>query len=93
MAAAYATLANGGTYIEPTFYEKLVDANGETVVEPEPTVQNVANTQNIPNEITPNEAIYAIGFLKTSKNLKITIFLSLSANKRRNIKEYRNNPQ
>lgn len=33
MAAAYATIANDGVYIEPTFYTKVVDADGNTVLE------------------------------------------------------------
>ena len=33
MAAAYAMIANGGVYITPTFYTKVVDQNGNTVIE------------------------------------------------------------
>lgn len=33
MAAAYATIANDGVYIEPTFYTKIVDSNGKTILE------------------------------------------------------------
>ena len=33
MAAAYAMIANGGEYIEPTFYTKVEDANGDPVLE------------------------------------------------------------
>ena len=33
MAAAYATIANGGTYIEPTFYTKVENSSGEVVIE------------------------------------------------------------
>lgn len=32
MAAAYATIANDGVYIEPTFYTKVVDKDGNTVL-------------------------------------------------------------
>jgi len=32
MAGAYATIANNGQYIEPTFYTKVVDSDGETVL-------------------------------------------------------------
>ena len=35
MAAAYATIANDGEYIEPTFYTKVVDSEGNTVLEPQ----------------------------------------------------------
>ncbi len=34
MAAAYGAIANDGVYIEPTFYTKIVDSNGNTVLEP-----------------------------------------------------------
>ncbi len=33
MAAGYAMIANGGVYITPTFYTKVVDRNGEVVIE------------------------------------------------------------
>ncbi len=46
MAAAYACLANGGEYIEPTFYEKLVDADGNIVVEPTQEKRRVISEAN-----------------------------------------------
>lgn len=33
MAAAYATIANDGIYIEPTFYTKVVNSNSQTVIQ------------------------------------------------------------
>ena len=33
MAAGYAMIANGGVYITPTFYTKVTDQNGNTVIE------------------------------------------------------------
>lgn len=33
MAAAYASIANDGVYIEPTFYTKVVDSEGNTILE------------------------------------------------------------
>lgn len=33
MAAGYAMIANGGVYISPTFYTKVIDQNGNTVIE------------------------------------------------------------
>ena len=33
MAAAYATIANDGVYIEPVFYTKVVNANSQTIIE------------------------------------------------------------
>lgn len=41
MAAAYATIANDGTYITPTFYSKVVDSAGNTVIEPHQTKTEV----------------------------------------------------
>lgn len=41
MAAAYATIANDGTYIEPTFYSKVVDSDGNVVIEPHQTKTEV----------------------------------------------------
>ena len=35
MAAAYGTIANDGVYITPTFYTKVVDSSGNTVLTPE----------------------------------------------------------
>ena len=32
MAAAYATIANYGEYIEPTFYSKITDAEGNEII-------------------------------------------------------------
>ena len=32
MASAYATIANDGIYIEPTFYSSIVDSRGRTVM-------------------------------------------------------------
>ena len=34
MAGAYASIANNGTYIEPTFYSKVEDSEGKVVLEP-----------------------------------------------------------
>lgn len=45
MAAAYGTLANGGVYIEPTFYLKLEDSKGETVLEPTQETKRVVSEQ------------------------------------------------
>lgn len=33
MAAGYATIANDGIYIKPTFYTKVVNSNGDTIIE------------------------------------------------------------
>lgn len=46
MAAAYAMIANDGVYIEPTFYTKVVDANGETVLEAKQETKKMMTPQN-----------------------------------------------
>lgn len=46
MAAAYATLANKGVYIEPTFYTKLTDSEGNVIVEPKQETRRVISEAN-----------------------------------------------
>lgn len=46
MAGAYACLANGGMYIEPTFYDKLVDREGDTVIESKQETRRVISEAN-----------------------------------------------
>ena len=46
MAAAYATIANGGEYITPTFYTKVVDSSGNTVLTPKQEKRRVLSEQN-----------------------------------------------
>lgn len=41
MASAYATIANGGIYITPTFYTEVKDKNGEVVLKPETEAKRV----------------------------------------------------
>ena len=41
MAAAYATIANDGVYIEPTFYTKVENASGKTIVKAKQTAKKV----------------------------------------------------
>ena len=43
MAAAYASIANNGVYIEPTFYSKVEDADGKIVLEPNQTTERVCS--------------------------------------------------
>ena len=45
MAAAYGTIANDGVYITPTFYTKVVDSNGNTVLEPKQEQTRVFSEQ------------------------------------------------
>ena len=46
MAGAYATIANNGVYIEPTFYIKIVDKSGNTVLEKKQETHRVFSEQN-----------------------------------------------
>ena len=46
MAGAYATIANNGEYIKPTFYTKVLDSNGNTVLTPEQEKRRVISEQN-----------------------------------------------
>lgn len=39
--AAYAAIANGGTYIKPQFYTKIVDHNGEVLIDNTPQTRTV----------------------------------------------------
>lgn len=45
MAAAYATIANDGVYIEPTFYTEITNQSGKTVVESKPKSHRVFSEQ------------------------------------------------
>ena len=46
MAAAYATIANNGEYIKPTFYTKVLDSSGNTVLTPNQERTRVISEQN-----------------------------------------------
>ncbi len=46
MAAAYASIANDGVYITPTFYTKVVDSSGNTVLTPKQEQTRVISEQN-----------------------------------------------
>ena len=46
MAAAYAMIANGGTYIEPTFYTKVEDSNGNVILESTQETKRVMSEGN-----------------------------------------------
>lgn len=45
MAAAYACIANNGTYIQPTFYSKIEDSNGKVVLEPTQKTERVCSEE------------------------------------------------
>ena len=46
MAAGYAMIANGGEYIEPTFYTKVEDSNGNVILESEQETKRVMSEGN-----------------------------------------------
>ena len=46
MAAAYAAIANDGEYIEPTFYTKVVDGNGNIIIESKQEKERIFSKQN-----------------------------------------------
>ena len=46
MAAAYAMIANKGTYNSPTFYTKVVDQSGKTILEPKQKHEKVMSEEN-----------------------------------------------
>ena len=46
MAGAYATIANNGVYIEPTFYTKVEDKDGNVIMEPEQETRRVMSEGN-----------------------------------------------
>lgn len=46
MAAAYAAIANDGVYIEPTFYTKVEDSNGNTIIEATQETRRVMSEDN-----------------------------------------------
>lgn len=46
MAAAYAMIARGGEYIEPTFYTKVEDSNGNVILESEQETRRVMSEGN-----------------------------------------------
>ncbi len=52
MAAGYAMILNGGEYIEPTFYTKVVNQDGEIVIETTQERKRVMSEQNAYLEIS-----------------------------------------
>ncbi|MBR5510225.1 MAG: transglycosylase domain-containing protein [Lachnospiraceae bacterium] len=46
LTASYAAIANGGTYIKPRLYTKVVDNNGNVVLDNEPETTYVVSEQN-----------------------------------------------
>ena len=45
MASAYATIANDGVYIEPTFYTTITNKSGKTIIKNKPKTKKVVSKQ------------------------------------------------
>ena len=69
MAAAYASVANDGTYIQPTFYTKVEDSDGKVVLEPNQKKETVcsAETAYIVKNLMQSVITGADGFAGTAK--------------------------
>ena len=66
MAAAYGTIANDGVYITPTFYTKVVDSSGNTVLTPKQEQTRVFSEQTayLTKSITQEPVIASNGTAK-----------------------------
>ena len=69
MAAAYATVANDGNYIEPIFYTKVEDSDGKVVLEPKQKTEKVcsAETAYIVKNLMQSVVNGADGYAGTAK--------------------------
>ena len=69
MAAAYATVANDGNYIQPTFYTKVEDSDGKVVLEPKQKTEKVcsAETAYIVKNLMQSVINGADGYAGTAK--------------------------
>lgn len=69
MAAAYATVANDGNYIEPIFYTKVEDSDGKVVLEPKQKTEKVcsAETAYIIKSLMQSVVNGADGYAGTAK--------------------------
>ena len=69
MAAAYASVANDGTYIQPTFYTKVEDSDGKVVLEPNQKKETVcsAETAYIVKNLMQSVITGADGYAGTAK--------------------------
>ena len=66
MASAYGTIANDGVYITPTFYTKVVDNSGNTVLTPKQETKRAISEQNayIVKKIVQEPVVGASGTAK-----------------------------
>lgn len=69
LTAAYAAIANGGDYIEPTFYTKILDHNGKVLLDKTPKKEQVMKPSTAFLLTSAMEDVVNKG---TGKNLKLT---------------------
>ncbi len=69
LTAAYAAIANGGIYTEPTFYTKIFDHNGKLLLDKTPKRTQVMKESTAWLLTSAMEDVVKIG---TGKNLKLT---------------------
>lgn len=69
LTAAYAAIANGGVYTEPTFYTKILDHDGKILLEGKPKKDQVMKESTAFLLTSAMEDVVKIG---TGKNLKLT---------------------
>jgi len=69
LTAAYAAIANGGVYIEPIFYTKILDRNGNVLLENKPRKEQVMKTSTAWLLTNAMEDVVKKG---TGTNLKLT---------------------
>lgn len=74
MAAAYAMIANDGTYIEPTFYSKVEDSDGKVVLEPGQKTEKVcsAETAYLVKDMLKSVVEGCTGYAGTASYCKIS---------------------
>lgn len=66
--AAYAAIANGGTYIEPILYTKIVDRDGNTILDNTPASHSVISESTASMLIDMMEDVVKIGTGRSLKN-------------------------
>ena len=74
MAAAYASIANNGTYVEPTFYSKVEDSDGKVVLMPNQKTERVCSeeTAYIVKDILTSVVSGSQGYAGTASYCKIS---------------------
>ena len=73
MAGAYATIANNGVYIQPTFYSKVEDSNGKVVITPNQKTERAfsEDTAYIVKNLLTSTITGFRGYAGTASNCRI----------------------